>query len=145
MLLIATVKRRNLETMRMSPRLMLTSALVAPFAGLILAGCVTAPPAAPGPVAVAPGEESTNVSRSVLGGSNYGLFLAGEAALQNGRSQDAALYFSKAAEGAADLRLIGRWGSVGPADGQVPADGAAFNGHRRAVHIHDAAAQALSE
>jgi tetratricopeptide (TPR) repeat protein len=103
MLLIGTVKRRNLETMRIPPRLMLTTALVAPFAGLILGGCVTAPAAAPGPVAAAPGEASTTVSRSVLGGSNYGLFLAGEAALQNGRSQDAAMYFSRAAEGAADL------------------------------------------
>jgi tetratricopeptide (TPR) repeat protein len=43
------------------------------------------------------------VSRSYLGSSNYGLFLAGEAALQNGRSQDAAQYFARAAEGATDL------------------------------------------
>ena len=103
MLLIGTLKRRNLEAMRISPRLLLTTALAAPFAGLMLAGCATAPTAAPGPVAAAPGEDSTTVSRGPLGGSNYGLFLAGEAALQNGRSQDAAQYFSRAAEGAADL------------------------------------------
>ena len=103
MLLIGTVKRRNLASMRISPRLLLTTALAVPLAGLVLAGCATTPSAAPGPVAVAPGEDSTAVSRGILGGSNYGLFLAGEAALQNGRSQDAAQYFSRAAEGAGDL------------------------------------------
>jgi tetratricopeptide (TPR) repeat protein len=102
MLLIATVKRRNLEAMRISPRLLLTTALAAPLAGLMLAGCATTAPA-PGPVAAAPGEENTPVSRGYLGSSNYGLFLAGEAAMQNGRSQDAAQYFARAAEGAADL------------------------------------------
>ena len=102
MLLIRTVKRRNLEAMRISPRLLLTTALAAPFAGLMLAGCATTA-SAPGPVAAAPGEANTPVSRSYLGASNYGLFLAGEAALQNGRSQDAAQYFARAAEGSADL------------------------------------------
>ena len=102
MLLIGTVKRRNLEAMRISPRLLLTTALAAPLAGLMLAGCATTT-AAPGPVATTPGGDQAAVSRSYLGASNYGLFLAGEAALQAGRSQDAAQYFSRASEGAADL------------------------------------------
>lgn len=88
--------------MHISPRLLLTTALAAPLAGLMLAGCATTAPA-PGPVAAAPGEDNTAVSRSYLGASNYGLFLAGEAAMQNGRSQDAAQYFARANEGAADL------------------------------------------
>ena len=89
--------------MRISPRLLLTTALVVPLAGLLLAGCATTPSAAPGQLATAPGDEATTVSRGYLGSSNYGLFLAGEAALQSGRSQDAANYFSRAAEGAAAL------------------------------------------
>jgi tetratricopeptide (TPR) repeat protein len=88
--------------MRISPRLLLTTALAAPLAGLMLAGCATTAPT-PGPVAAAPGEDSTAVSRGYLGSSNYGLFLAGEAAMQNGRSQDAAQYFARANEGAGDL------------------------------------------
>ena len=88
--------------MRISPRLLLTTALAAPVAGLMLAGCATTA-SAPGSAAVAPGEANTPVSRSYLGASNYGLFLAGEAAMQNGRSQDAAQYFARASEGAADL------------------------------------------
>jgi Flp pilus assembly protein TadD len=89
--------------MRISPRLLPITALAASLAGLLLAGCATTPTAAPGQLAAAPGDEATSVARGYLGSSNYGLFLAGEAALQNGRSQDAANYFSRAAEGAADL------------------------------------------
>ncbi|HEY4030195.1 MAG TPA: tetratricopeptide repeat protein [Caulobacteraceae bacterium] len=88
--------------MRMSPRLLLTTALAAPLAALTLAGCATTG-SAPGSVAAAPGEDTTAVSRGYLGASNYGLFLAGEAAFQAGRSQDAADYFSRATEGAGDL------------------------------------------
>jgi tetratricopeptide (TPR) repeat protein len=88
--------------MRISYRLLLTTALAAPITGLMLAGCATTA-SSPGSAAAAPGQASTPVSRSYLGASNYGLFLAGEAALQNGRSQDAAQYFARAAEGAADL------------------------------------------
>jgi tetratricopeptide (TPR) repeat protein len=89
--------------MRISPRLLLTPALAAPLAAMLLAGCATMPSASAGPVAAAPGEPSAALSRGYPGSSNYGLFLAGEAALQNGRSQDAAHYFSRAAEGAGDL------------------------------------------
>ncbi len=88
--------------MRISPRLLLTTALAAPLAGLLLAGCATTAPS-PGPTAAAPGDDNSQITRSYLGASNYGLFLAGEAALQAGRSGDAAQYFSRAAEGAADL------------------------------------------
>jgi tetratricopeptide (TPR) repeat protein len=89
--------------MRISPRLLLTTALAAPLAGLMLAGCATTAAPTTGQVAAAPGEQAATLSRTTIGASNYGLFLAGEAALQNGRSQDAAQYFSRAAEGAADL------------------------------------------
>ncbi len=76
--------------------------IAAGLTGLVfaLAGCATAPPGAaravstarpPGP---APGEDPAT--------SNYGLFLAGEAALQSGHSDLAARYFSRAAEGAGD-------------------------------------------
>jgi Flp pilus assembly protein TadD len=101
--LIVTVKRRNLQAMRMSPRLKSTSALAAPLAslGLMLAGCATTGPA-PGSTASAPGPSSPAVP-TYLGSSNYGLFLAGEAALQAGRSEDAAQYFARAADAAADL------------------------------------------
>jgi tetratricopeptide (TPR) repeat protein len=102
MLLIGTEKRRNLEAMRISPRLLLTTALAAPLAGLTLAGCATTGSAS-GPLAATPGEDSTAVERSYVGASNYGLFLAGEAAFQAGRSQDAADYFARAHEGAGDL------------------------------------------
>jgi tetratricopeptide (TPR) repeat protein len=102
MLLIGTLKRRNLDAMRIPPRLLLTTALAAPLAGLMLAGCATTA-SAPGPVAGAPGDDAAAVSRSDPGSSNYGLFLAGEAALQAGRSQDAADYFSRAVDGSADL------------------------------------------
>ncbi len=88
--------------MRLSPRLLLTSALAAPLAGLVLSGCATTggPTAAtsPPPAALA----ATPAAKAYLGASNYGLFLAGEAALQAGRSGEAAQYFSRAAEGAAD-------------------------------------------
>jgi Flp pilus assembly protein TadD len=81
--------------MRLSPRLFLTTAL----AGLALSGCASvgassAPPTAA--LAAAPAVQSEP------GGSNYGLFLAGEAALQAGRSGDAAQYFSRAAAGVGD-------------------------------------------
>lgn len=102
MLLIGIEKRRNFEAMRIPPRLLLSTALAAPFAGLALAGCATTA-SAPGALAVQPGEDSPAVERSYVGASNYGLFLAGEAALQAGRSQDAADYFSRANDGAADL------------------------------------------
>ncbi|MGZ3275987.1 MAG: tetratricopeptide repeat protein [Caulobacteraceae bacterium] len=88
--------------MRISPRLLFTTALAAPLAGLLLSGCATTA-SAPGAAAVAPGEASPAVSRSYLGASNYGLFLAGEAALQAGRSQDAADYFARAVDGSGDL------------------------------------------
>jgi Flp pilus assembly protein TadD len=88
--------------MRTSPRLMLTTALAATLAGLMLTGCATIA-SAPGPVAAAPGQDTTAVSRSYLGASNYGLFLAGESAMQAGRSQDAADYFSRAVDGSGDL------------------------------------------
>jgi tetratricopeptide (TPR) repeat protein len=89
--------------MRISARLKSTSALAAPLAslGLLLAGCA-ATGAATGPVASAPGPSSPAVP-TYLGSSNYGLFLAGEAALQAGRSEDAAQYFARAADGAVDL------------------------------------------
>jgi tetratricopeptide (TPR) repeat protein len=100
--LIGAVKRRNLEAMRISPRLLLTTALAAPLAGLLLAGCATTA-SAPGPLAAAPGDDNAQITRGYLGASNYGLFLAGEAALQAGRSADAAQYFSRAADGSSDL------------------------------------------
>jgi Flp pilus assembly protein TadD len=80
-------------------RLLFTSALAAPLAGLALAGCATAPSG--GPAAVAPTASAAPVEDNSAS-SNYGLFLAGEAALQNGRAEEAAHYFSRAAEGAGD-------------------------------------------
>jgi Flp pilus assembly protein TadD len=86
-------------------RLIRNGALAAPLMGLALIGCATAP--ASGPVAAIsqppPVEDES--------ASNYGLFLAGEAAMQNGRPEDAARYFSRAAAGAggqsaADQTLI---------------------------------------
>jgi tetratricopeptide (TPR) repeat protein len=90
-----------------SARLLSSTALSALIlAGLGLAGCATTA-AAPAPSAVSAANPapapSPPVSLGSLGGSNYGLFLAGEAALQAGRSQDAAQYFSKAADGAGTL------------------------------------------
>ncbi|MEI9890210.1 MAG: tetratricopeptide repeat protein [Caulobacteraceae bacterium] len=87
--------------MRISPRLLLTAALAPTLAALALAGCATTD-SVPGPLAAAPGAAPPS-NQAYLGVSNYGLFLAGEAALQAGRSQDAAQYFSRAAEGATDL------------------------------------------
>jgi Flp pilus assembly protein TadD len=101
MVLIGTLKRRNLETMRMSPRLLFTVALAGPLAGLTLAGCATTA-SAPGSLASAPAP-GAQPGQVYLGASNYGLFLAGEAAMQSGRSQDAAQYFARAVESSADL------------------------------------------
>jgi tetratricopeptide (TPR) repeat protein len=83
--------------MRLSPRLLLTTAL----AGLALSGCAADGPAAAPPAPIA-ALQASPASDRYLGASNYGLFLAGEAAMQAGRSEDAAHYFSRAAEGAAD-------------------------------------------
>ena len=101
MVLIGTLKRRNLETMRMSPRLLLTVVLTGPLAGLTLAGCATTA-SAPGALASEP-VASSQPSQTYLGASNYGLFLAGEAAMQSGRSQDASQYFARAVESSTDL------------------------------------------
>jgi Flp pilus assembly protein TadD len=83
--------------MRIAPRLLVTAALAAPLLALALSGCAT-PGAAP--VAAAPQGPSGAVEIDA-NASNYGLFLAGEAALQAGRSADAAQYFSRAVQGAA--------------------------------------------
>jgi Flp pilus assembly protein TadD len=99
--LIGAVKRRNLEAMRISPRLLLTTILAAPLAGLTLAGCAT--------TASLPGQEHAARLQAAapnggdLSGSNYGLFLAGEAALQAGHSHEAAQYFARAAAELGDL------------------------------------------
>ena len=53
---------------------------------LLLAACAAAPPAAP------------TLSRDWSGRSPYGLFLAGQAALSDGESVQAADYFGRAAE-----------------------------------------------
>ena len=81
--------------MRLSPRLLVTTAL----AGLALSGCATVgAPSAPPPA----GQASAATVQSEPGGSNYGLFLAGEAALQSGHSAEAAQYFSRAASAVGD-------------------------------------------
>ena len=87
--------------MRISPRLLLTTILAAPLAGLTLAGCATTL-SAPGVQAAAPGA-GAQPNAVYLSGSNYGLFLAGEAALQAGHSQDAAQYFARAVAESGDL------------------------------------------
>ena len=74
-------------------------------AGLALAGCATAPTGAK--VALAAPDAGARDEDSAS--SNYGLFLAGQAALHSGRSEEAARYFSRAAEGAGDR----------PADDQI--------------------------
>ena len=82
-------------------RLHLSAALAAPLASLALAGCATAPSGAPlaaSPLMGAPAVAQDDDSSS----SNFGLFLAGQAALHNGRSEDAARYFTRAAQGAGD-------------------------------------------
>jgi Flp pilus assembly protein TadD len=81
----------------MSPRLFATAALAAPLMGLALAGCATTGPA---PIAAAP-QGSSGIAEIDANASNYGLFLAGEAALQAGRSADAQQYFSRAVQGSA--------------------------------------------
>lgn len=91
--------------MRMSPRLKSTTALSGPLVALVLtgmalAGCATTDG---GPGAVASAQPPAPANDAYLSGSNYGLFLAGEAALQAGRSQDAAQYFARAAAGGGDL------------------------------------------
>ena len=85
--------------MSKAPRLLLTAALAAPLAGLALAGCATSPS---GPTTAALSPSTANAPQDDAASSNYGLFLAGEAALQNGRAEDAARYFSRAAQGAGD-------------------------------------------
>jgi Flp pilus assembly protein TadD len=69
--------------------------LSASLTGLALAGCATAPPAAK-VVSTAPSVDARDDDSA---SSNYGLFLAGQAALQSGRSEEAARYFSRAAQG----------------------------------------------
>lgn len=96
--LIRGWKRRNLRFMSRAPRLFFTAAIAAPLAALALAGCATTPSGAPtAAVTQTPAGPPSTAS------SNYGLFLAGESALQDGRAEDAARYFSRAAEGSGDL------------------------------------------
>ncbi len=85
--------------MSRSSRLLFTAALAAPLAGLALAGCATTPNSG-ATAALTPPPAAAQPS---TGSSNYGLFLAGESALQDGRAEDASRYFSRAAEGSADL------------------------------------------
>jgi Flp pilus assembly protein TadD len=103
--LIQGWKRRNLRSMSKTPRLpfvrlMATAALATPLAVLALAGCASLPAgrqvgAIQPPVVRAAQDDD-------LASSNYGLFLAGEAALRSGRAEDAARYFTRAAQGAGD-------------------------------------------
>jgi Flp pilus assembly protein TadD len=86
--------------MRNAPRLLITTALAAPLAALALAGCATAPTG--GTVAAAPATTTQPLPPGESSASNYGLFLAGEAALQAGHSAQAEQYFSRAAQGAGD-------------------------------------------
>jgi Flp pilus assembly protein TadD len=68
------------------------------LAALALAGCATAPGVgAPPPVARASAPPPADAEAAV---SNYGLFLAGEAALLAGQNARAEAYFSRAARGA---------------------------------------------
>ena len=85
--------------MRKISPLLSSAAVMAALSALALGGCATT--AGPGPIAsAAPGAPSpVEIDDTV---SNYGLFLAGEAALQSGHSDEAAQYFSRAALGAAD-------------------------------------------
>jgi Flp pilus assembly protein TadD len=76
------------------------AALAVPLAGLALAGCATAPSGSPS-AAIQPPKVNSGPDDD-LASSNYGLFLAGEAALRSGRAEDAARYFSRAAQGAGD-------------------------------------------
>jgi Flp pilus assembly protein TadD len=71
------------------------------LAALSLGACATAPG---GPVASAP--PATLRAPAEEPRSNYGLFLAGEAALQAGRSAEAADFFAKAAQAGGDHALI---------------------------------------
>jgi tetratricopeptide (TPR) repeat protein len=82
-----------------TPRYLLTTALASSLAALALAGCATAPPN-PSTAMIPP----ANAGRSDIdnGASNYGLFLAGEAALQHGQADEASRYFTRAAAGAGD-------------------------------------------
>ncbi len=84
--------------MRIAPRFLTTAALAGPLAALSLAGCATTAPPGGGLVASAP--VTTQPEGEEIGVSNYGLFLAGEAALQAGHSQQAAAYFARASQGA---------------------------------------------
>jgi tetratricopeptide (TPR) repeat protein len=85
--------------MRNFPRLLLTTALAGPLMGLALAGCATTAPGSGQATAALPDRP---LAETLPGVSNYGLFLAGEAALQNGRSSEASIYFARAAEATAD-------------------------------------------
>jgi Flp pilus assembly protein TadD len=81
-------------------RLVATAALAAPLAGLALAGCATQPGGLQASAIPSPGVNI--VQDDDLASSNYGLFLAGEAALRSGRPEDAARYFTRASQGAGD-------------------------------------------
>jgi Flp pilus assembly protein TadD len=81
-------------------RLLCTGALAGPLAALTLAGCASAPGGTPVAAAAPPPDRAATLEDETA--SNYGLFLAGEAAMQSGRSEDAAHYFSRAAAGAGD-------------------------------------------
>lgn len=126
--------------MRLSSPLLSTTSLAAPrtalvlaalaLAGAGLAGCATTE-AAPTPTAAA-SAASPSSGLAALSGSNYGLFLAGEAALQAGRSQDAANYFARAAEGSSDL----------PPDAQALIREKAFEAAVMAGDVDQAAAMA---
>ena len=82
-------KRRNLSSMSNTSRLpflrlMATAALAIPLAALALAGCATLP-AGSQVSAIQPPKVDT-AREEDLASSNYGLFLAGEAALHAGRA-----------------------------------------------------------
>ncbi|MDB5459003.1 MAG: tetratricopeptide repeat protein [Caulobacteraceae bacterium] len=112
--------------------LLLSAALLAPLAGLALSGCAADPARAP--LAAIPSAGAA-IQEDDSPSSNYGLFLAGEAALHGGRPEDAARYFARAAQGAgdqaaADQDLIREKafeaavmaGDIDRASGLVPAD-----------------------
>jgi Flp pilus assembly protein TadD len=80
--------------MRLPPTIFSTVALAA----LALAGCATT---GASPIASAAPQGRSGIAEVDANSSNYGLFLAGEAALQSGRTADAAQYFTRAVQGAA--------------------------------------------
>lgn len=97
--LIAGGKRRNLAAMRLFFRVLFQASLIGLLAAPVLSGCAAT--GASSTVSVTPGAQL--VPEIDSSASNYGLFLAGEAALQSGHSEQAAQYFQRAAEGAASL------------------------------------------